>query len=177
MLTKDQVGRLRQVREYGIGRLLLLARKEFVARLMQQISQGGDPIPPSAGGALLPFIDLEGTRSIEIARRMGITKQAVGKALKELEDAGLVVRSVDHLDRRAFLVSFTPEGLEYLVQIHDAINAVELHYAEIIGDEGLELLRATLATLVYPERQKLPAVHPCALSAHPKSDQDAGSSP
>jgi DNA-binding MarR family transcriptional regulator len=36
----------------------------------------------------------EGTRSIELARRAAISKQAAGKTLRELEDAGLLERIV-----------------------------------------------------------------------------------
>ena len=151
MLTKKQIADLQHARQYGVGRLLLLARKDFVARLIRQMGQDGEPGMPPVGGTLLPFIDLEGTRSSEIGRRMGISTQAVGKALKELEDAGLVVRNEDDQDRRSFVVSFTPEGVDYLLKIHNAIDAVEQDYANQIGRKELELLRGLLATVVYSD--------------------------
>lgn len=151
MLTKKQIADLQHARQYGVGRLLLLARKDFLAKLTRQMRLSGDRGVPPVGGTLLPFIDLEGTRSSEIGRRMGISKQAVGKALKELEDAGLVVRNEDPQDRRSFVVSFTPEGVDYLLKIHHAIDGVEQAYAEQIGSKELESLRGLLATLVYSD--------------------------
>lgn len=151
MLSQKQLEDLRQTRRHGIGRMLLLARKDFMARLYATLAADGNPMPPSSGGTLLPFIDLEGTRSVDIARRMGVSKQAIGKALKELEDAGLVTRTQDGVDGRAFLVTFTPQGVEYLLKIHEAIDKVEQHYAALVGDAGLEDLRCHLAAIAYQE--------------------------
>jgi DNA-binding MarR family transcriptional regulator len=152
MLSKKQIEALRQTRQYGIGRMLLVARKDFMTRLYAALSAGGNPTPPSAGGALLPFIDLEGIRSVELARRMGVSKQAIGKALKELEDANLVTRIPDDVDGRAFLISFTPQGLAYLLQIHEAIELVERQYAALVGEQGVRTLRKLLGSIAYPDK-------------------------
>lgn len=154
MLDKKQVDELRRIRQFGIGRMLLLARKDFVNRLYEKMTDQGHDSLPMGGGALLPFIDLEGARSTELARRMGVTKQAVAKALKELEDAGLVVRTVDETDGRAFRVNFTAKGIEHLLAIHQAIDAVEADYAQLIGVRSLDTLRATLAKIAYPQARK-----------------------
>lgn len=154
MLDKKQIDELRRTRQFGIGRMLLLARKDFVTRLYEKMAAQGHGSPPVGGGTLLPFIDLEGARSTELARRMGVTKQAVAKALKELEDAGLVMRTVDETDGRAFRVNFTAKGIEHLLAIHRAIDAVEADYAELVGARNLGTLRATLAKIVYPESSK-----------------------
>jgi DNA-binding MarR family transcriptional regulator len=152
MLSKKQIEALRQTRQYGIGRMLLVARKDFMTRLYAALSAGGNPTPPSTGGALLPFIDLEGIRSVELARRMGVSKQAIGKALKELEDANLVTRIPDDVDGRAFLIAFTPQGLAYLLQIHEAIDLVEQQYEALIGKRDLRTLRKLLASIAYTNK-------------------------
>jgi len=130
--------------------LLLLARRDFVSRLAARMEGGGEGMQSSLPGSnLLPFIDLEGTRSSELARRVGISKQAVAKAIKELEDAGLVIRLEDEVDGRAFLVSFSEAGLEYLLRIHEAIDAVEQEYEELIGVGEMKRLRQALSTIAY----------------------------
>lgn len=65
--------------------MLLLARKDFVARLHAAMGDQLKDLPPAAGG-MLPYIDLEGTRGTELARRMGVSKQAAGKAVRDLSN-------------------------------------------------------------------------------------------
>lgn len=155
MISSKKLDQLRATRNFGIGRLFLLARRDFSARLAQKMAArhpDGGPLPssPIPGGSLLPFLDLEGTRSTELARRAGITKQAVTKVLKELEEAGLVTRIQDQSDGRAQLVRFTESGVEYLLQIHAAIKSIEQEYEQLLGRAQLQQLRGSLSQLVYP---------------------------
>ncbi|GAB1577315.1 winged helix DNA-binding protein [Bordetella petrii] len=135
--------------------MFLLARRDFSARLSQKMNgkfeETGNAI---LGGSILPFLDLEGTRSTELARRSGISKQAVTKLLKELEEAGLVTRSQDQSDGRAQVIFFTERGVEYLLSIHAAIKAVEQEYEAELGARRMQELRETLSQLVYPEAAK-----------------------
>src|SRR4051812_49203336 len=65
--------------------------------------------------ALLPHIDVEGTRISELARRLGVSKQAVSELIDDLEAAGVVKRSTDPDDARARRVAFTPRGRQGLL--------------------------------------------------------------
>ncbi|MBO9354955.1 MarR family transcriptional regulator [Bordetella petrii] len=155
MISARKLDQLRSTRSYGIGRLFLLARRDFSSRLAQKMSEKsqdtGGVIP---GGSLLPFLDLEGTRSSELARRSGISKQAVAKSLKELEEAGLVTRSQDDSDGRAQIICFTERGVEYLLSIHAAIKSIEQEYEKLLGAAGLQALRKSLSLLAYSETDK-----------------------
>ena len=77
--------------------------------------------------ALLPHIDLEGTRLSELARRVGVSKQAVGQWVDELEAMGGLTRAPDPHDKRARLVRFVPgaltRGLGELVAMEQALSA------------------------------------------------------
>ena len=64
----------------------------------------------SAHLSVFPHLDLDGTRVTELARRMGITKQAVSQLIDDLEGLGMVERRPDPDDRRAKRVVFTNEG-------------------------------------------------------------------
>ncbi len=152
MISTQKLDELRYARRFGIGRLFLLARKDFASRVEVKMQHSGEgPQSSLPGGSLLPFIDLEGTRSSELARRIGISKQAVAKAINEMEEAGLIVRLQDEVDGRAFLVAFSEAGLEYLLKIHEAIDAVEQEYEELIGVVGMKQLRRSLSLIAYHE--------------------------
>lgn len=156
MLSKKKLTSLHHARLHGIGRLLLLARRDFLVRTTRRMELARHPRVSRASGALLPFIDLEGTRSVDLARRLGISKQAVAKAVKELMEQGLVQRVEDGADGRAFLVRFTDSGMEYLLATHDAINQVEAEYEAIVGVEEMRTVRRALALIVYGEHQETP---------------------
>lgn len=148
MISAKKLSRLHETRSFGIGRLFLLARRDFSHRLTQKMV-GKHPDGHIPGHSLLPFIELEGTRSTELAKRAGISKQAVAKVLKELEEAGLVTRAADQTDGRAQLVRFTEDGVSYILQIHAAIKSIEQEYEQLLGSEQLQALRNGLSRLAY----------------------------
>lgn len=152
MLTKRRLNALKTQRRYGIGRLLLLARRDFLSRIAHKLqAKGGSGLVHTASG-LLPFIDLEGTRSTELARRLGISKQAVGKAVKDLEEEGLLRRATDSADGRAFLVLFTDRGVDYLLEVHKAIAQIEQEYDALVGPDQMAGVRAALCAIAYPDQ-------------------------
>ncbi len=102
-----------------------------------------------SSGALLPFIDLQGTRSVDLARRMGISKQAVTKLVKELLEQGLLERVDDDSDGRASLVVFTDRGLDYLLVMHEAIRKVEKEYEALVGKDEMQAARWALNLIAY----------------------------
>lgn len=148
MVTKAQLKSLQASRRYGIGRLLLLARRDFLLRLADKMHMDGNLVV-HARGRLLPYIDIEGTRSAELARRIGVTKQAVARMVKELEEDGLLIREGDEADGRAQLVKFTESGLKYLKRMHTVITQIESEYERLVGKESMSAVRTALATIAY----------------------------
>ncbi len=148
MVTKKQINSLKESRRYGIGRLLLLARRDFISRLASKMNGEAD-MAMHARGRLLPYIDIEGTRSIDLARRMGVTKPAVARMVKELEEEGLLSREADDSDGRAALVKFTEVGLEYMTRMHKCITQIERDYERIFGQQNMKLVRDTLGAIAY----------------------------
>lgn len=148
MVTKKQINALKESRRYGIGRLLLLARRDFISRLAGKMNGEAD-MAMHARGRLLPYIDVDGTRSIDLARRMGVTKQAVARMVKELEEEGLLSREADDADGRAALVKFTEAGLDYMTRMHKCITQIERDYERMFGQEQMKLVRDTLGAIAY----------------------------
>ena len=75
--------------------------------------------------SVFPHLDLDGTRLTELARRMGVTKQAVSQIIDELEAMKVVERQPDPDDRRAKLVVFTPEGRGFLLDGLAVLQSVD----------------------------------------------------
>lgn len=146
-IDKRRLARLAETRTTAIGRLLLRARLDFVNRSVRILRERGVPEFPASFLTLLPHLDTEGTRSTELARRAAISKQAAGKTLRELEDAGLLERTPDERDGRAMIVRLTDKGLELLVETHRAVEQVEREYERLLGASTLGTLRNALQVL------------------------------
>jgi DNA-binding MarR family transcriptional regulator len=150
MFTRAQLNALQKSRRLRMGRLFLLAREDFIARVARKMEEDAHVVLHARRG-LLPFIDVEsGTRAIDLARQMGVTKQAVAQMVRDLEEDGLVYREVDKADGRAALIRFTESGLEYLFRMNKSMLQVEREYERLIGKEEMARVRAALAAIAYP---------------------------
>ena len=137
-----------QWRQRAIGRLLLLARRDFLKKIDDQLKYNGYDNVPQPLLALTPYIDPEGTRNTVLAERMGISKQAVGKKIVELEKLGLLLREPDPSDGRAFLVYLTQASVEHVKALGLAIEQVEKKYIDKLGEQRFSELKKTLADML-----------------------------
>lgn len=98
--------------------------------------------------ALIPHIDLEGTRSVELARRVGISKQAVGQLIDDLERMGACERVVDPSDGRAKLVRFSKRGRRQLLEGLQLLQDLERECEQWVGRDRWRELKTTLLQLL-----------------------------
>ena len=96
--------------------------------------------------ALLPHLDLEGTRLVDLARRVGVSKQAVGQLVDELQELGVVERVPDPADGRARRVRFTRSGFRALLHGLGVLDGLERELARAMGRPALERLRRDVRT-------------------------------
>ena len=96
----------------------------------------------------------EGIQVSEIATLARVRKQSAAEAVAQLERAGYVERRPDPNDGRARLVFLTPRGEAVRPIAQKAGRQVEAHWAELIGAEALESLRATMGDLLTAIRQE-----------------------
>lgn len=96
---------------------------------------------------LFPHIDLEGTRLTDLSKRVGISKQAVGQLVDELEEMGALERVPDPEDGRAKLIRFgQDEDGPMLLRGLAVLGELESEMEERIGARRMkELHRALLA--------------------------------
>jgi DNA-binding MarR family transcriptional regulator len=80
----------------------------------------------------------------ELARRAGVTKQAIGELIVQCEELGLIKRSADPTDARAKLVKFTERGLGWLEAFRAALYQAEAEMQEELGTLRVDGLKAAL---------------------------------
>jgi DNA-binding MarR family transcriptional regulator len=125
-------------------RMFRLMNDETVARMHARGVIGMQPSYPR----LLGNLDTEGTRISGLARRMGVTRQAVAQLAKEIEAAGFVERRPDPDDGRGVIVAFTPKGRETLAMAVEVMGEIERDYAAVIGTGGYEQLKDQLKAIL-----------------------------
>ncbi|NUT46579.1 MAG: MarR family transcriptional regulator [Saccharothrix sp.] len=114
------------------GRLLFAVQEE----LFDTLAGDGFPDLRPQHGAVLAYLDEEGTRATDLARRSGQHKQVVGKVLDELEALGYVTRRPDPHDRRAKLVVPTERGLAQMSRSDAVVAGIERRLAERVGEDA-----------------------------------------
>ena len=86
-------------------------------------------------GRILGLIEPEGTRPTALADGSWVTKQAIGKRVRELEERGLVAVRPDPEDRRAVRVHRTAKGDRAKRSTEARIAELERDFAAEVGEE------------------------------------------
>lgn len=145
----DFAEQLQAAKMGSVGQLLMRCARLFDEQAAERVPvPDGAPRMRRSHTALFPHIDLEGTRPSEIARRMGISKQAVGQLIKELEAMQAVVRVPDPSDGRARLVKFNDAPGRGLLDGIAVLMAFEAELTEAIGDDLMGDLKYGLTRLL-----------------------------
>jgi len=100
----------------------------------------------SSHAKVLVHLDIHGSRLTDLAERAGISKQAMGKLIDELEKLGYVTRD-SHSDGRAKVIQFTRKGLKLLKDSGDIVDEVWSDYAKLFGERRLAKFRDELQEL------------------------------
>ncbi len=133
-------------RDASVGQLLLKAARLFHEAGMAEIRANGHPGLTAAHFQLAPHMDLAGSRITDVAARAGISKQAVGQLIDELQALGYVTRIADPSDARARLVVLTDLGRTAMFAGLAALGRVEARLRDELGD--VDAFRAQLAAII-----------------------------
>lgn len=108
---------------------------------------------------LFPYLTApDGVRIVDLARTLGVSKQAVQPLVAELDGQGFVYVRVDPADARARRVYLTPAGAAAFAHGTGVLRGIESRVAAF-GTRRLDRLRAELAGLL-PLLEHAAALHP-----------------
>ena len=130
-----------------VGRGLRDAWAHFNAELLTGIQQQY-PAATVAMNQVMILVDADGTTVAELARRAGMTKQAMAESVANLEAMGLVERVPHPTDRRARLVLLTTDGWAAIRTGYEIAMAIDGRWTGLLGAEAMAQLTALLDRLV-----------------------------
>ncbi|MEV4168021.1 MarR family winged helix-turn-helix transcriptional regulator [Nonomuraea sp. NPDC049709] len=114
------------------GRTLFSLQRELFAKLAEQ----GHPRLRPRHGAVLAYLDEEGSRATDLAAQSGQHKQVIGTLVDELVELGYVERQPDPADRRAKLIVPTEKGLDHMAKSDVILADMEAAHARAVGEQA-----------------------------------------
>lgn len=133
-------------RSNHLGHWLRLALERLDARVLELMARNPEvPLGLSnlaeraqVGAAhihITRHLPCEGARLTDLARRAGMSKQAMGTLVGQCEAWGMVRREADPSDARARRVVFTDTGRAWLQAYYEAMEQAEAELRTAVGDE------------------------------------------
>ena len=129
--------------------LLMQVKEAALKRLFLGMADAGFGDIREGHGCVFGHIDAEhGSRLTELAERSGLTKQAVGEAVSELERLDYVERVPDPGDGRAKIIRLTERGHDAWQTSRRLFADIEREWGERLGEDLVACMREAAARIV-----------------------------
>lgn len=130
----------------NLARLLLDGFRWFDQALLAALGERLGLNLTSAQSLLFAGLPLDGARQSDLARRLGVSRQAVNELVRGLEQQGLVEVLPDPDSRRSKLVCPTALGRDSIEVALETFGQLETRLRQRVGDEKVDQLRGVLET-------------------------------
>ncbi|HLK86744.1 MAG TPA: MarR family winged helix-turn-helix transcriptional regulator [Candidatus Binataceae bacterium] len=129
-----------------IGALLRLAHQVARARLLQALAERGLGDINQAYFSLFQYPSIDGMRPSEVARRLGISKQALNHLLGQVEKLGYLKRHCEGAQRQV-VIRLTPRGWRVIETNIAAVRRLEADWQRRLGRQRFTDLKQALREL------------------------------
>jgi DNA-binding MarR family transcriptional regulator len=137
--------------------LLTQVKGAVLGKLFSHMDAAGFQDIREGHGCVFGFIDVEhGSRLTDLAEASGLTKQAVGESVAELERLGYLERVPDPKDGRAKIIRLTERGLGVVATGDRIFAEIEREWAELVGEELIASFREAAERIVELEGAESP---------------------
>ena len=116
-----------------------------LGNLIRLMEEKGHALLTAKDLMFFSHLDCGVTQASAVARRMGITRQAVYKSTKHLQIIGALELVADPNDQRQKIINMTPMGERIALDARACLAEIEAHLRDKIGGPSFNQLKATLA--------------------------------
>jgi DNA-binding MarR family transcriptional regulator len=147
-LSTESIQEVEEAKERNLGQLLMRAARYYNEICVSRVQQF-EPRFTVAHTRLFPHLDIEGgTRPSDLAKRLGMSKQAINQLLNDLEKMGVVRREPDPNDGRGKLIIFTEEGHKSMVKGLGVLKSLERELSDELTEPEVERTKDTLEQIL-----------------------------
>ena len=125
----------------GIPGLLRRARKAYGNVVTHAFADWGFEDVPRNGAYVLARVWADDSASADLARDLGISKQAVSQLIDTMVMRGYLARTPDSEDRRRMLLTLTPRGEAAATAAWHAVSDADAELARRLSDHGVAALQ------------------------------------
>lgn len=112
---------------------LIVLSKVLNENLLRKNAGRGHKTIRMSFAPVLFYMGKAGTRAIDIAEKTDLSKQAIGKTVRELERLGYIGQQSDAADARNKRLFFTPLGERLMADTYRGVEDLKLELEELIG--------------------------------------------
>ena len=152
---------VQRFRDNALGVVLFLLVEDYESRFLQAYRRLGFDDVRRSHGAVLRHLDGRGATMSLLSQRAGLTKQTIGKIVRQLEQLGYLTVAVSADDRRARLVRISARGEQLVSASNRVVETIRRHYRQRLGEAAFDALyrqldRATRELGVQPRYDSSP---------------------
>jgi DNA-binding MarR family transcriptional regulator len=146
-LDEKELRALMEKGQQSLARLTLQLNRQFSAMAAQRYAALGHAGLTPVHTFLMGTLDMNGTRIVTIAERMGTTKQFAGRLVQELESRHYLQTRPDPKDKRATVVKGTKTGWHFFAEACAIKAEIEAEYTTLVGEDQMAIFTRVLETL------------------------------
>lgn len=129
-----------------LGQVLLNANQWISSGMIHLMHERGHTELGPAHLTFFSHLNCGVTQASDVARRMGISRQAVYKITKELQEMDILSLEADPDDGRQKIISMTERGERVALDSRACLEVIEGRLAEKIGQENFDTLFSVLSS-------------------------------
>jgi DNA-binding MarR family transcriptional regulator len=119
----DKSAQMKEFNQTNILRIVRQVVRHVNANINDRLEANGFGDLTPRHLSVFEFLDIEGTNIVTLARRAGVTKQAMSKFVREAKDGGYVSVDRDTKDTRVWYVTLTKKGFKLMEVMQTEIKA------------------------------------------------------
>lgn len=132
---------------FELAFLLLGSFRRMIDDLHTELAEHGFPEARPGHGFALQAIGPDAVSISDLSRRLGVTKQAASKTVRQLETIGYVTRTPDPDDARATLIARSDRGNDLLRASARVFDRQRDAWRAKIGDDQFDAVISALRTM------------------------------
>jgi len=144
MSTKFTIDNTVGLNDEPLGQALINASQWLGESLLSLMAEQGHSDLTNAHLTFFCHLNCGVTQASEVARRMGISRQAVYKVTQELQRLGALELQEDPENKRRKIICMTDLGERIALDARVALEEVEQHLKETIGTKNFEAMAEIL---------------------------------